>query len=178
MDGDDISLPERFEKQVNALENNGEMSIVSTPMVLFDETGEWGKTKAKEYPQKKDLVKKTPFCHAPCLVKKQAYDAVGGYSVAEKLLRVEDYHLWVKMYEKGYKGMNLQEPLYKMRDDRNAQHRRKMKYRFNEAYVKAYAIKHLHLPWYYYLYCLKPIVLGLCPAFLYKWLHRNKQKSI
>ena len=177
MDGDDISLPERFELQVKALENNEEMSIVSTPMVLFDETGEWGATKSKEYPQKMDLVHKTPFCHAPCLVKKEAYDAVGGYSVADKLLRVEDYHLWVKMYAKGYKGMNLQQPLYKMRDDRNAQYRRKFKYRLNEAYVKAYAIKHLHLPIYCYAYCLKPIILGLCPSFVYKWLHRRKQKN-
>ena len=29
--------------------------------------------------------------------KKEAYDAVGGYSVDKKLLRVEDYHLWIKM---------------------------------------------------------------------------------
>ena len=41
--------------------------------------------------------------------------------------------------------MNLQEPLYSMRDDRNAQGRRKFKYRLNEAYVKKVAIKELGL---------------------------------
>lgn len=41
--------------------------------------------------------------------------------------------------------MNLQESLYSMRDDRNAQGRRKFKYRINEAYVKGYAIKELNL---------------------------------
>ena len=177
MDGDDISLPQRLEREMLAMEENQDVVIVSTTMVLFDETGEWGVTKNIRTPEPRDLIHQTPFCHAPCLVKKEAYDAVGGYSEGKRLLRVEDYHLWVKMYAKGYKGMNLQQPLYKMRDDRNAQYRRKFKYRLNEAYVKAYAIKHLHLPIYCYAYCLKPIILGLCPSFVYKWLHRRKQKN-
>lgn len=176
MDGDDISLPERFQKEIDVLEKNKELSIVSTAMILFDEEGDWGKTTLKEIPAKKDFLLGTPFCHAPCLVKKEAYLAVGGYSVEKRLLRVEDYHLWIKMYEKGFRGINLQEALYKMRDDRNAQHRRKFRYRLNEAHVKAYAIKSLKLPFYSYVYCLKPIILGLLPGFIYKWLHRRKQR--
>lgn len=53
------------------------------------------------------------------MVRKEAYQAVEGYSVAKKLLRVEDYHLWVKMYAKGYKGMNIQESLYGICDTYN-----------------------------------------------------------
>lgn len=175
MDGDDISLPQRFEREMLAMEENQDIAIVSTAMVLFDETGEWGITKNIRAPESRDLIHQTPFCHAPCLVKKEAYDAVGGYSEEKWLLRVEDYHLWVKMYEKGYRGINLEEPLYKMRDDRNAQNRRKFKYRWNEAYVKAYAVKALKLPKYNYLYCLRPILVGLLPGFIYKWLHKKKQ---
>lgn len=178
MDGDDISLPNRFEKEVAALEDNPDMSIVSTPMILFDEAGEWGMANVKEYPQNRDFLYGTPFCHAPCLVKKEAYVSVGGYSVSKKLLRVEDYHLWVKMYANGFHGMNLCEPMYMMRDDRNAQNRRKFKYRLNEARVKAYAIKSLKLPFYNYVYCLRPIILGLCPGFIYKMLHRKKQNTV
>lgn len=173
MDGDDISLPQRLEKEIAVL-NCEDVAIVSTAMILFDEFGDYGVTKVKRCPQKSDLVLKTPFCHAPCLVKKEAFDAVDGYSEDKKLLRVEDYHLWVKMYKNGYTGINLEEPLYKMRDDRNAQHRRKFKFRLNEAYVKAYAIKVLKQPFYKYIYCLKPILLGLCPSFIYKLLHRKK----
>lgn len=94
---------------------------------------------------KRKLLKGTPFCHAACMVRKEAYEKVKGYSISDRLLRVEDYHLWIKMYAKGFKGMNLQEPLYSMRDDRNAQGRRKFKYRLNEAYVKKVAIKELGL---------------------------------
>ena len=178
MDGDDISLPQRFEKEIDILENNKEISIVSTAMILFDEEGDWGNTKVIETPVKRDLLYRTPFCHAACLVRREAYLSVCGYSEGKRLLRVEDYHLWLKMYAKGFKGLNLQEALYKMRDDRNAQHRKKFKYRINEAYVKAYAIKSLGLPFYSYIYCLKPILLGLLPGFMYKWLHRRKRSKI
>lgn len=174
MDGDDISLPERFEEEITFLENNPDIAIVSTDMLLFDSEGVWGQTRKSQYPTKKSFVKSTPFCHAPCMVKKEAYLAVGGYSVENRLLRVEDYHLWIKMYEKGYKGVNILKPLYKMRDDRNAQRRRKFKYRFNEAYVKIYAIKHLNLPFYNYIFCLKPILLGVVPGFVYRILHKIK----
>lgn len=35
MDGDDISLPTRFEKEVRYLEEHSEMAIVSTPMIFL-----------------------------------------------------------------------------------------------------------------------------------------------
>lgn len=35
MDGDDISLPQRFEKEVDILDNHPEFAIVSTPMIFF-----------------------------------------------------------------------------------------------------------------------------------------------
>ena len=128
----------------------------------------------REHPNTKDFPKRTPFCHAPCMVRKEAYDAVGGYSVDEKLLRVEDYHLWIKMYAKGFKGMNIPKALYQMRDDRNAYKRRKFKFRLNEAYVRTYAVKVLKLPIIGYIYAIRPIIVGLLPSFVYVLLHKKK----
>lgn len=172
MDGDDLSRPDRFEKEMDILLKHPNISIVSSNMDLFDESGIWGKTNKVEFPQNKDCLSSTPFCHAPCLVRREAYDAVNGYSVSDKLLRVEDYHLWVKMYAAGYIGMNIQESLYLMRDDRNAQKRRKFKYRINEFRVKILTVKMLKLPFYDYFYCFKPIIVGLLPPFLYRVLHK------
>lgn len=50
MDGDDISLPSRFEKEVDILDNHPEFAIVSSPMIYFDEAGDWGKVTAIEKP--------------------------------------------------------------------------------------------------------------------------------
>lgn len=177
MDGDDISLPTRLEKEINFLENNPEYAIVSTNMIYFDETGDWGKSNALRKPQKKNFVKGTPFCHAPCMVRTDAYKAVGGYSEGNNLLRVEDYHLWYKMYLKGFKGYNIEEPLYKMRDDRNAARRRKYKYRVNEAYIKYLVVKNFNLGFSNYFYVLKPLIVGLMPLFMYKYLHKVRMNS-
>lgn len=172
MDGDDTCSPERFKKEVEVLNTNPDVAIVSTEMLFFDENGVWGQTNAKESPEPKDFLWETQFCHAACMVRKEAYDAVGGYTVDQRLLRVEDYHLWIKMYEKGFRGINIKEPLYQMRDDRNAIKRKKFKYRLNEAYVKTIAIHAFKFPAYYYVVCLKPIILGLMPSALYRFLHR------
>lgn len=78
------------------------------------------------------------------------------------------------MYSKGYRGYNIPEPLYQMRDDRNANARKKFKHRLNEAYVKVLAINMLNLPIWGYGYCLRPILIGLLPKFLYNYLHHKK----
>ena len=127
-----------------------------------------------EYPQKKDLIRETPFCHAPCMVRREAYEDVQGYSVDKRLLRAEDYHLWFKMYSKGYKGYNLQEPLYKMRDDRDATKRRKYKYRVNEAYVKWLILKKFDFPFFDFIYVLRPLIVGLLPLQVYEYLHKKR----
>ena len=174
MDGDDISLPTRFEVEYNFLESHPEYAIVSTPMFYFDENGIFRVGEADGEPEKRELIKGTPFCHAPCMVRKEAYEAVGGYSVSGWLLRVEDYHLWYKMYLKGYRGYRINQPLYMMRDDRNALHRRSFRNRRNEAYVKFLIWKGFKLPFYDIMYCFRPLVLAVLPSRWYSYLHKKK----
>ena len=174
MDGDDISLLTRFEKQVEFLDNNPEYAIVSAPMIYFDENGDFRTGTGEGEPNINYIAKGTPFCHAPCMVRREAYDAVSGYSVSEKRLRVEDWDLWVRMYAAGFKGYNLSEPLYKMRDDRNAYARRKFRYRINEARVSISAVKLLKLSPKCYIYSLRPIIVGLLPKVVYNYLHQRR----
>ncbi len=177
MDGDDVCSPERFAVELAALESEPDIAIVSTDMEFFDETGTWGRISHPEHPESKDFLHGSPFCHAPCMVRKEAYDAVGGYSVDKKLLRVEDYHLWIKMYKQGFKGKNIGQPLYKMRDDRNAYSRRKFKYRINESYVRLLLVKELKLPWYTAVYALRPVIVGLLPGKIYDLLHKRNLRK-
>ncbi len=174
MDGDDISLPTRFEKEVKFLDEHPEYAIVSCPMFYFDEDGVFGKGKGGNEPTRVTFIKGTPFCHAPCMVRSEAYVAVGGYTESKKLLRAEDYHLWMKMYAAGYRGYNLEECLYSMRDDRNAAGRRNWSARRNISYAMWLACRTLHLPLYAYAYCLSPLVKGLVPSGIVRYLHRKK----
>ena len=174
MDGDDISLPERLEKEVAFLEEHSEYAIVSTPMKYFDAEGIFKVGKSKGEPLVTNFAKGTPFCHAPCMVRGEAYDAVKGYTESPKRIRVEDWDLWIKMYKMGYKGFVLDEPLYLMRDDRNAYSRRKFKYRVNEARVSCMAVQELKLPKRYYIYLLRPLVVGILPKSVYMYLHKKR----
>lgn len=174
MDGDDVSLPERFKTEFNFLENHPEYDFVSCPMNYFDECGVFKTGKANEgEPRPREYVKSSPFCHAPVMVRAEAYKKVGGYNESARLLRVEDYHLWYKFYLAGSRGWRLPEPLYNMRDDRSAFHRRTLRSRFNETYAKYLIVKDFHLPVWNYIYCVKPIMVGLMPRKLYLFLHRR-----
>ena len=175
MDADDICLPDRLEKEVEFLNTHPEYAIVSCPMLYFDEKGDWGRGTSIAYPEKMDFVKGTPFCHAPCMVRAEAYRAVGGYSEDPRTLRAEDYYLWFCMYAAGFRGANLQEPLYKMRDDENAYKRRKFRYALNEAYVRFAGYRMLKLPLRSYLFVLRPIAVNLLPKGIYRLLHHKKK---
>ena len=178
MDGDDISLPTRLEKEATFLDTHPEYAIVSTPMIFFDETGDWGRNVPIEKPTKYDFIKHSPVhCHAPCMIRREAYLAVGGYTENKRMLRFEDVNLWYKLYAKGYLGYNLNEPLYKMRDDQAAFHRRGLRSRMNGVYVTYVGFKLFHFPFYMYGYVavdfLKHLVKGLMPERLYLKFHKK-----
>lgn len=173
MDGDDISLPERFEKEIVFLDTHPDFAIVSTPMIYFDEKGEFRRGRGGKAPELNDFIKGTPFCHAPCMVRREAYVAVKGYTVDPKLLRVEDYHLWFKMYAAGFRGYVLEEPYYAMRDDRDAIKRRTFRNRLNETRVRRVGFRMLEIPWYKYVYIFRPLVAYFAPMWAYNLYHRK-----
>lgn len=175
MDGDDISLPTRFEKEIKFLDEHPEYAVVSAPMIYFDENGDYRTGRGQGEIRKNDFIHGSPICHAPCMARTAAFKAVGGYSVDNKLLRLEDYHLWFKIFAAGYKLYMLNEPLYKMRDDHNAVARRNWMNRRNEAYVKHIGYKMIGLPWWTQIYAIVPIIKYLMPNFVYNYFHYRKR---
>lgn len=173
MDGDDISLPQRFEQEISFLDEHPDIAIVSTPMIYFDENSDFRHGSGGYEVTKKHFRHGSPFCHAPCMVRAAAYREVGGYTVSKSLLGVEDYHLWFKMYAKGYKGYNLKEPLYKMRDDRNAASRRTFIRYFRVARLMSKGFRMLKLPLWTQVYTLRPIIAAIMPKFIYNHIHRR-----
>lgn len=175
MDGDDICDPTRFEKEVKFLDEHPEFAIVSTAMTYFDNSGVFGKGALLEgEPTLQAFVSGTPFCHAPCMVRREAYMAVGGYTVNKWLLRHEDYNLWTKMYAKGYRGYRLPEYLYSMRDDRNATKRRNFRGRINGIYARWIAYRTIHIPfWGFLKFSIMAIVKGIMPTPIYEYFHKK-----
>lgn len=180
MDGDDVSMPNRFEKEVEFLDQHPEYGFVSCLMLHFDEQGEWHAKGNISTPGLEDLFKGNVFCHAPCMIRKKVYDIVDGYTVDKRLLRVEDLNLWQKIYAAGYKGYNIQEELYKMRDDREAFNRRTFRARMNGTYALYVGYRMIDVPWYYIVYIaldlLMNIIKSILPSKMYNYFHKKSRE--
>lgn len=165
MDGDDLSISTRFEKEVDFLDKHPEYAFVSCPMIYFDENGDYRTGIVKTEPTKKDFTRNTPFCHAPVLMRRDVLEIIGRYTAEAKIERIEDYYLWHKFYCKGYKGYNLQEPLYKMRNGRDAFARRKFFDRWRGYKVTTEVCHNLGFsyPW---IYGIPALMKAFVPNFL------------
>ena len=116
MDSDDISRPDRCERQLKVFQEHPDISVVSGTVEEF--TTSISEIEARRVPPEtqEEIIafakKRNPFNH-PCVVyKKSAVEAAGGY---QDFYLLEDYYLWIRMLQKGSTGYNLQEPLLWMR---------------------------------------------------------------
>ena len=173
MDADDISLPDRLEKQAAYLDAHPEIAVVGTSMIRFDESGEYGKIKSISKPTKYDLKFDVPHYHATIMMRKSVYDAVGGYTVCKRTERGQDVDLWFKVYAQGYSGANLPDYLYQVREDRAAIRRRKLKYELYFVQTRLIGYKMLNMPFYWKIFALKPVISHFIPQRL-KVKRRNR----
>ena len=174
MDGDDISLCDRFEKQISFLKANPDIDCVGTGMTRFDENGDFENLFLPEFPDKYTL-KMYPICyHATLMMKKECYDAIDGYISSKRTLRCEDIDMWFRFTAKGFKAVNLQECLYKVREDRNALKRRKFRYTINNVKTNLFGFRLLRYPVKYYPFAFKPVVSHFIP---YKLKSKIRQRA-
>lgn len=173
MDADDISLKNRLEEEVTFLETHNEYALVGGNCELFD-NDIYGVRKQVEKPQKKDLLFGPPFVHPSIMIRIDILKKLNGYRVCKETLRAEDYDLWMRLYEMGEKGYNLQKIIYQFREDKNAFRRRKYKYRLDEAKIRYNGFKRLGLLPKGYIYVLKPLVVGLIPQSLLAILRNER----
>jgi glycosyltransferase EpsE len=172
MDGDDVCDLNRFRKELTLFKKYPDIAVVSTGMTVFDESGVYGKALFPERPSIYSIFKSTPFCHAAMMMKTTILEELNGYRDVKEVERIEDYDLWVRLYQAGYSGYNIQEYLYSMRDDRAALKRKKLAFRMNEYKLKLRICRLFNLSLRYKILSIKPILIGLLPAFIYTFLHK------
>ncbi len=131
MDADDESALNRFEKQVEFLDEHTEIDLVSCCCNLFDDNGIYDERIYKSNIEKKDFLFNSPIIHAAMMVRKESLEKVNGYRDIKKTYRVEDYDLFMRMFASGQKMYVLPDKLYNIREDKNTYSRRKYKYRIN-----------------------------------------------
>ena len=177
MDGDDLSKPERFKREIDFLDSNPQYALVSCPMEFFNEAGVFMTGKAEEIPTKRTFIYDTPFAHAPVMIRTKIMREVGGYTVASWTQRGQDVHLWAKIMSQGYFGYNIQEVLYMMRDDLAAYKRRTIKHAVLSL-KRGYEIyKLVKIPKRYYYRLLRPLIVTAAPRVIYDFFHVWKRRK-
>lgn len=116
MDSDDISYPDRCEKQLALFNSKPEVSICSGIVEEFSERPEIVDARRVPPEHHQEILEfaksRNPFNHPCVMYKKESVEAVGSY---QDFYLLEDYYLWVRMLMAGYEGYNIQEPLLHMR---------------------------------------------------------------
>lgn len=145
MDDDDISLPERFEKQVRFMENNPKIGISGTMAEIF--MNGTGLIKIETDPEVLKIITlyKTPFCHPSVIFRKELLDKFNLRYNPDYF--TEDYELWSRAI-KFFDISNIEEVLLKYRVNQQSltngqkneikihtSHKRIMSNQFNE-YLK------------------------------------------
>lgn len=164
-DGDDICLPERFEKQIDYIEKNN-FEFIGSCAKCFDENGVWGEINPKENPDKFDIFNNSVFIHPTIFIRTEVMKNVGGYTVSPITYRTEDYDLYGKLYANGYRGYNLQESLILFRKDKNSYKRMKFKYRIDASKCRLKVWKNLNMSKKYLPFVAMPVLKGIVPIFI------------
>lgn len=126
MDADDISVPERCEKQIRVFCENASLSIVGGQIHEF--TGNPGNiVSSRIVPADLDGIKKfakrrSPFNHVTVMFRKSAVQAFRGYV---SYSRKEDLELFIRMINNGIQAVNIDEPLVLVRISDESMGRRK-----------------------------------------------------
>ncbi len=172
MDGDDWSMPDRFQKQIDFLKTHPDIDMVGTGMTIFDGEKKIASNIQPTNPQPNDMLHCSCFSHATIMTYKRVYDVLGGYSLEPSVLRCEDLDLWSRFFSCGFKGYNLPEELYVVLEDENAVRRRDFKNRLNTAKTLSKGFKRMGLHGFL---CFKTaygqILTYFIPTGIYKKLH-------
>ena len=119
MDADDISMPERFEKEIEFFENHPNHAVVGTFVKVIDEKSDviLSLKKYVHDAQIRDYLKiDTHIAHGSAMIRKKCILDVGFYN--ESMIRSQDYDLWLRLSEK-FMLANIPEYLYMWRKHNN-----------------------------------------------------------
>ncbi len=140
MDADDISISDRFEKQIKCFEKDEKVSIVGGNIKEFIRSVD-NIVGVREVPQndieiKQYLKKRCPFNQMTVMFKRSDVNKAGGY---KDWYHNEDYYLWIRMFQSGFTFMNLEDSLVLVRVGKEMYSRRGgWKYFKSEAKLQKY----------------------------------------
>lgn len=112
MDGDDVSAPDRLERQLAFMEANPSVTVLGSNYSLIDASGKICGHVAlpgTDESIRKALRYRNPICHPSAMLRRQPILELGGYLGGQ---HAEDYDLWLRvMQRKSWQFSNLPDEL-------------------------------------------------------------------
>lgn len=118
MDADDISITDRFDKQMAFLDNHGDIDVVGGSVLVIDKDGK-DKGQILVYPEThegcvKRFAKRNPLAHPAVLFRKRFFDKAG-CKYRPDYKKNQDTLLWYDGLMKGVRMGNVQDVVLKFR---------------------------------------------------------------
>lgn len=154
MDSDDVASPDRFEKQIAYMESHPECDVVGGQITEFIGT-ETNIVSRRVVPCRhqgisKRLKTRNPFNHVTVMMARSKVLEIGNYMDSHFN---EDWFLWIRMAQAGYRFANLPDTLVNVRVGKEMYQRRGgWEYFKSEKRLHDYMLKHkiITLPHYCY----------------------------
>ena len=163
MDDDDISEPTRLETQLNAL-TSSDVAVLGTGCTEIDDDGipRLERSMPAHHAEiQSSLVWRNPIIHPSVMMRKIAFEQLGGYET--KMPLNQDYDLWMRANKLGMILENLPSPLIKWRRSKGAMGRRRFRRMRWDIVVKT---RHLSKSWLLIPSVISTIILRILPPVL------------
>lgn len=163
MDADDISFPSRFEKQIMLFSSGLDVHIVGAFAREINEKDQNGKIRKVPTSHRKIVSNlfACPIIHPSVVFKKSAIMSIGGYN--KKLKRRQDYELWFRCANAGFKFYNIKEELIYYRFSDSSHARQPLNLALQQAFIGYSGVRKLGQPYWKALSCFVPFVRSLLP---------------
>lgn len=181
MDADDLSVSDRFEKQIEYAREHPKIDAFGGYIEEFNlmpgDANRLRKVPITEQDIRTMLRQRNPMNHMSMCVKKSSLEKVGGY---EPVLYCEDYFLWAKMLSAGLRLSNIPIKLVDVRVGNGFIGRRNAKERIKSwKYIQRYMLQHRMTNWWNSLVAMMAIRLFVympssIKAAAYKCVLRNQ----
>ena len=176
MDSDDISCSNRCELQLECFNKNPNLALCSGDIAEFENDPNKIIT-IRHVPLKHDEIlkfakRRNPMNHMAVMYRKSAVLDSGNYV---EMNLAEDYYLWVRMFQKGFKAENINEILVYVRIG-NGMYERRGGFSYAKkicALQKSFLDLHFITPFEFLGNCLLRIISSLIPKSASKLLYQH-----
>lgn len=177
MDADDISMHERFEKQIVYLKSHTDVDMVGCAINEIDENGN-NRGKVTRYPCELDesrafFAKRNPVAHPTVMFRRSFFDKAG-WQYPTDFVRNEDTRLWHEGYKHGCVIANLPDILlnFRMTDSMFKQRRNGRQFAKSQLKLRKIIAKDLGYGYMSYVYAYAMYLLMISPSWLLKFAYR------